>query len=64
MAKCAVVMIITNTCIIAFVVIFITNLLNSSPNDKVGSGEDEESTGEEESEVDCGHQEACARALR
>ena len=50
MAKCAVVMIITsiitNTYIIAFVVIFITNLLNSGPDDKVGSGEDEESTGE------------------
>ena len=48
----------------AIIFVITTNLLHSGPDDKVGSGEDEESTGEEEGEVDCGHQEACASALR
>ena len=48
----------------SFFIIISTNLLNSRPDDKVRSGEYEKRAGEEESEVDGRHQEACARALR
>ena len=58
------VMTLMKTTFITIPIIITTNLLHSGPDDKVSSGEDEKSTGEEEGEVDRRHQEARARPLR